>query len=124
MQEGKVEIDRSTFKCQNVSHIIRIRSQFLPAIHNSIAIFSALYYVRCSRRRRHGCYGNEINVSLCTGLAEGRPLVLKSTRHLHLQGLTFLKIHVIYGCGNHEVKSYSVISGLIRVMEDPSVRQG
>jgi len=46
----------------DVYKIIRFRSQYLPAIHNSIAIFSTLNYVHCSRRR-HGCYGNEINVT-------------------------------------------------------------
>lgn len=74
MHEGKVEIDVTTFMCQNVSKIIRILSQYLPAIHNSIAIFSTLNNVHCSRRR-HGCYGNETNVTPCTGLTEGRPLV-------------------------------------------------
>lgn len=71
-------------------NIIRFRSKYLPAIHNSIAIFSTLNYVHCSRRRRHGCYGNEINV----GLVEARPLVWKSTRHVHLRESPFFKIHV------------------------------
>lgn len=37
-------------------------------------------------------------------------------------GPPFFNIHVIYGWGNHEVRSYFVMSGLIRVTGDPSVR--